>query len=99
MPGIGAFGRRGPEASSTVIPPTTVTVTLDSGQKIEGRLARMDDFLVTLIDSDGNQKTFPRKGDQPRVEVHDPLQGHLDLLPAYTDKNIHDVTAYLATLK
>ena len=31
--------------------------------------------------------------------VHDPLRPHKDLLPVYTDKDIHDVTAYLATLK
>ena len=80
------------------VPPTTVTVTLASG-KVEGRLVRIDDFDVTLANADGTQRTFRRDGDIPKVEVHDPLQPHKDLLPVYTDKNIHDVTAFLVTLK
>ena len=44
-------------------------------------------------------RTFRRNGDVPKVEVHDPMQAHQDLLPVYTDKDMHDVTAYLVTLK
>jgi cytochrome c oxidase cbb3-type subunit 3 len=99
MPGAGAFGQRGNNASSKPLPPTTVTVTLASGEKVGGKLERIDDFLVVLTDANGNERTFVRNGDQTRVEVHDPLQGHLDLLPVYSDKDIHDVTAYLATLQ
>jgi mono/diheme cytochrome c family protein len=97
MPNAGRGGRGAPV--SVNVPPTTVTVTLMSGQKVEGRLGRIDDFLVTLTDSEGKLRSFPRKGDKPRVELHDPMQPHLDLLPVYTDKDIHDVTAYLVTLK
>jgi mono/diheme cytochrome c family protein len=79
--------------------PTTVTVTLPLGQKAEGTLVRIDDFLITLTDSDGTPRTFRRDGDNPRVEIHDPIQPHKALLPVYTDKDIHDVTAYLVTLK
>ncbi|MGA3190409.1 MAG: c-type cytochrome [Bryobacteraceae bacterium] len=78
---------------------TTVTVTLGSGQKVEGRLVRVDDFLVTLADSDGTQHTFRRDGDKPHVEIHDPLQPHKDLLGVYSDKDIHNLTAYLVTVK
>ena len=60
---------------------------------------RIDDFIVTLMDADGVTHTFRRDGDTPKVEVRDPLQGHKDLLKVYTDKDIHDVTAYLVTLK
>jgi len=98
MPGGGGRGGRG-AAPTFNIPPTTVTVTLAGGQKIEGRLERVDDFLVTLRDAEGNLRSIPRKGSVPRVDIHDPLQPHLDLLPVYTDKNIHDLTAYLVTLK
>jgi cytochrome c oxidase cbb3-type subunit III len=97
MPNGGGRGGRG--ASTVTVPPTTVTVTLASGQKVEGRLGRIDDFLVTLTEADGRLRSFPRTGDQPHVEVHEPMQPHLDLLPVYTDKEIHDVTAYLVTLK
>jgi cytochrome c oxidase cbb3-type subunit III len=94
MPGGGFFGGGGGR-----VPPTTVTVTLGSGQKVEGRLLRVDDFIVTLADADGTQQTFRRDGDKPKVEIHDPLQPHKDLLGIYTDKDIHNLTAYLVTVK
>jgi cytochrome c oxidase cbb3-type subunit 3 len=79
-------------------PVATATVTLPDGV-VQGRLVRLDDFLVTLAFEDGTTRTIRRSGDAPRVEVHDPLAAHDDLLATYTDANIHDVTAYLATLK
>jgi mono/diheme cytochrome c family protein len=91
-------GGRGMAAAAN-LRPTTVTITLAPGQKVEGRLVRLDDFTVTLADSEGNSRSFRRSGDTPKVEVHDPLEPHRQLLPVYTDKNIHDITAYLATLK
>ncbi len=77
----------------------TVTITLPSGERIEGPLIRIDDFLVSVGLPDGSEHTFHREGDQPKVEVHDPMKPHRDLLAVYTDKDIHDVTAYLVTLK
>jgi cytochrome c oxidase cbb3-type subunit 3 len=79
--------------------PVMATVTLQGGQKIEGQLNRIDDFLVTLILADGSTRTFRREGDVPRVEVRDPRDPHRNLLPEYTDRDIHNVTAYLVTLK
>jgi cytochrome c oxidase cbb3-type subunit 3 len=78
---------------------TTVVVTLPSGQKYEGRLERIDDFMVTLTQADGTPRSFRRNGDTPKVDVRDPLEAHRNLLPVYTDKDIHDVTAYLAGVK
>jgi len=77
----------------------TVTVTQPSGERVEGDLVRVDDFLVTLRLADGTTRTIRRDGDRPKVEIHDPMQTHRDLLSVYTDKDIHDVTAYLATLQ
>jgi cytochrome c oxidase cbb3-type subunit 3 len=77
----------------------TVTVTLASGAIVEGRLVHIDDFLVTLKLPDGTSRSFRRNGNLPKVIVRDPLQTHKDLLPVYTDKDIHDLTAYLVTLK
>lgn len=96
MPGGGGRGRG---ATGANVPPTTVTVTLASGQKVEGRLVRVDDFIVTLADADGAQRTFRRDGDRPKVEIHDPLQPHKALLGVYSDKDIHNLTAYLVTVK
>ena len=95
MPG----GRGGRGAPAVAAPVTTVAVTLASGQKAEGRLERLDDFIVVLRDSNGGIRSYPRNGAQPKVEIHDPLQPHMDLLTVYSDKDIHDVTAYLVTLK
>ena len=77
----------------------TATVTWPSGEKVRGRLVRIDDFLVTVALDDGATRTIRREGDVPAVEVADPLAGHQALLGILTDKDMHDVTAYLATLK
>jgi mono/diheme cytochrome c family protein len=87
------------EPATTKIAPVTVTVTLANGQKVEGRLGRIDDFIVTLVQVDGTPRTIRRDGEVPKVEVHDPMKAHKDLLPVYTDTDIHNVTAYLVTLK
>lgn len=94
MPG---GGRGGPTTGN--LKPVTVTVTQPSGQKVQGRLVRIDDFTVTLIDSDDNTRTIRRSGDSLKVELHDPIKPHRDLLRAYADKDIHNVTAYLVTVK
>ena len=94
MPGSGRGGGGGGRG-----PVTTVTVTAAGGKVTKGRLVRIDDFLVTLIDEEGAPRTFTREGDMPKVELHDPLKPHRDLLPKYEDKNIHDVTAFLVTVK
>jgi cytochrome c oxidase cbb3-type subunit III len=100
MPGGGGGGRAGRGNGSPVnVPPTTVTVTDAAGRKADGVLVRIDDFIVTLRDADGREQTFRRDGDEPKVEIHDPLKPHRDLLPIYTDREIHDLTSYLVTLK
>jgi len=77
----------------------TADVTTAPGQTVSGTLIHIDDFLVTLRMSDGTERSYRRDGAIPRVAVHDPLQKHRDMLPTYTDENVHDVTAYLVTLK
>ena len=76
-----------------------VTVTLPSGEMVAGKLDRLDDFTVSLITADGTHRSFRTNGNTPRVDVRDPLQPHRDLLGVYTDADIHDVTAFLVTLK
>jgi cytochrome c oxidase cbb3-type subunit 3 len=77
--------------------PATVTVTLPSGQTVAGRLAYRDEFTIALTDADGWYRSWPSH--QVRFKVDDPLQGHIELLGVYTDKDMHDVLAYLQTLK
>jgi mono/diheme cytochrome c family protein len=98
MPSTAA--RPNPDGSMPVhVPPTTVSVTDAAGVKTDGTLVRIDDFIVILRTPAGDQQTFRRDGDVPRVEIHDPLKPHRDLLPVYTDREVHDLTAYLVTLK
>jgi cytochrome c oxidase cbb3-type subunit 3 len=99
MPRVGGF-----EAMFSNRPPdprtiTHVTVTLANGKSYSGKLDALDDFTVSLTTDDGDYYTFPRNGDSPKVVVHDPLQAHLDMLVKYTDTDIHNLTAYLVTLK
>lgn len=94
---VGGGGGRGRGGA----PPTPVTaIVVDaSGQKTEGRLIRLDDFSVVVALADGTSRSFRRDGDVPKIEVRDPREAHRKLLPTYADKDIHDVTAYLVTLK
>jgi cytochrome c oxidase cbb3-type subunit 3 len=76
------------------------TVTTASGELAKGTLVRLTDFEVTIFDAaSGQMRTWLRSNDMPRVAVIDPLQAHMDLIPKWTDRDMHNVTAYLATLK
>jgi cytochrome c oxidase cbb3-type subunit 3 len=97
--GGGRGGRGGRGGATTDARTVTVAVTLPAGESVEGRLLLIDDFLVTVGLADGTMRTFRRDGDVPKVEVRDPIKAHRDMLPVYTDKAMHDVTAYLVTLK
>jgi cytochrome c oxidase cbb3-type subunit III len=85
---------RGGAGGSTV----TVTVTPPGGAAITGALVHLDDFNVALRDSSGEYRSFKRTS-AVKVEKHDPTEMHHQLLDQYTDKNIHDIVAYLETLK
>jgi cytochrome c oxidase cbb3-type subunit III len=74
-----------------------VTVTLPSGETISGKLKRIDEFNISLWDQSGEFHSWPRS--EVKVEIHDPLQAHRDLLAQYTDSDMHNVLAYLETLK
>ena len=94
--GGGIGGGRGRGGAPSAV---TATVSTPSGEKVEGRLMRLDDFMVVVGLADGTSRSFRRDGDVPTVEVKDPREPHRKLWPTYTDKDIHDVTAYLVTLK
>ena len=91
--------RRGGFGTPRGTKPTLVTLTPKTGAQVQGKLVRMDAFQVTLELEDGTIRSFGRDGESPRVEVKNPLQPHIDMLPQLTDQNMHDVTAYLVTIK
>ena len=76
----------------------TVTVTLPDGTSVKGALVSMDDFHVALRDDTGTYRSWTRT---PAMKVvkDDPLSAHVELLDRLTDKQMHDVVAYLETLK
>ena len=103
---LGGGGRRGGRGAAAAPGPPTrdpraviATITLPGGETVQGPVVRMDNFLITVRQADGTQRTIRRMGDTPKVELKDPLAGHKALLAELTDKDMHDVTAYLAGLK
>lgn len=78
-------------------PESTATVSLRSGKQVQGRLVHQDPFYVSVVDTDGWYRSWPAT--DVKVQVKNPLAGHLDLLQTISDKEIHDVFAYLETLK
>jgi cytochrome c oxidase cbb3-type subunit 3 len=93
--GRGGRGRAGAATSASAV---RVTVTPASGEPVTGVLIQMDDFNVSLRDAAGAYRTFKR-GPGVKVVKDDPLAAHHALLETLTDKNMHDVVAYLETLK
>jgi mono/diheme cytochrome c family protein len=76
----------------------TVTLTPASGAPMSGVLVQMDDLHVTFRDESGAHRVV-RRAPMLKVVKTDPLQAHHELLDRITDKNIHDLVAYLESLK
>jgi cytochrome c oxidase cbb3-type subunit 3 len=76
----------------------TVTVTPANGAAITGTPIHMDDFNVSLRDDQGEYHSWKRTA-ALKIVVTDPLKAHVELLDKITDKNMHDIVAYLESLK
>jgi cytochrome c oxidase cbb3-type subunit III len=76
---------------------TTVVVTLPSGEQIKGPLEHVDEFMVSLRDGSGGYRSFSRE--QVKVELQDALAVHRELLGKLTQADVHNLFAYLETLK
>jgi cytochrome c oxidase cbb3-type subunit 3 len=83
-------------AESTKVMPTA-TVTLPSGQTVSGKLAYRDEFTIGLIDPSGWYRSWPVT--QVKFTVMNPLEAHIEQLGKYTDEDMHNVLAYLQTLR
>ncbi len=77
--------------------PRMATVTLASGARVTGELVFVNTYEVSVRMPDGKTDTWP--ADRVKLEITDPLQAHRDLLPKYTDADMHNMFAYLWTLK
>jgi cytochrome c oxidase cbb3-type subunit 3 len=74
-----------------------ITVTLPSGQSIPGELAYRDEFTVGVRDSLGRYHSYSAK--RVKYTIDAPVEAHAEQLPKYTDADIHDLMAYLQTLR
>jgi cytochrome c oxidase cbb3-type subunit III len=74
-----------------------VTVTLPSGEIAAGELAYRDEFTVGLRDSSGRYRSWPTS--QVKYHIDAPAEAHVELLGKYTDADIHNLMAYLQTLR
>ena len=85
-------GGRGPAPSLA-----RATFLLPSGQTVAAPVAAEDDFTITVLDPTGARQTYPKSA--VKVKIEDPLSAHFDQLGKYTDADMHNVYAYLETLK
>lgn len=92
-------GRRLGRFGGGSTPPTTVTVTSADGTAVTGDLVRHDDFFVSLRTASGDYRSFSRLAGELEVEIDDPLARHKALWSELDDAAMHDVTAFLETLK
>lgn len=82
---------------SKPLPSPKVTIHLPSGEVVSGTLVRADEFNVEMKDSAGWHRSFVRKGAQ--VDIEDPMTFHREQLAKYSDADMHNLLAYLETLK
>jgi cytochrome c oxidase cbb3-type subunit 3 len=75
----------------------TATITLPDGKKMEGKLVHADEFDIAIKGADGWYHSWPRG--EVKTEIHDPLAAHKALMEKYTDADVHNVFAYLESLK
>ena len=75
----------------------TVTVTTPSGQTVSGELSYQDEFTIGLTDAAGWYQSWPASS--IKYTIHAPAEAHAELLPKYTDDDVHNLMAYLQTLR
>ena len=73
------------------------TIVLQSGETVTGPLAAEDDFSVTILDPSGAKHAYQKSA--VKVTIDDPLSAHFDRLGKYTDADMHNVYAFLESLK
>jgi cytochrome c oxidase cbb3-type subunit 3 len=74
-----------------------VTVTLSSGSKVTGELVYRDEFTIGLRDGEHHYRSWSTS--RVKFSVDAPAEAHAELLPKYTDDDIHNLMAYLQTLR
>jgi cytochrome c oxidase cbb3-type subunit 3 len=74
-----------------------VVVTLPNGQKLSGKLAYKDEFHIGMRDSNGWYHSWTTSAVKYTIDA--PVDAHAELLAKYSDDDIHNLMAYLQTLR
>jgi cytochrome c oxidase cbb3-type subunit 3 len=90
-PGSGARGSGPPPA------PPTATVTTRDGKVVIGKVVSHDEFMISITDGEGWRRSWPVR--DVKIAIDNPLHAHVELLNKYTDADMHNVFAYLQSLK
>lgn len=75
----------------------TASVTLASGETVKGTVAYLDEFTIGVRDASGAYRAWPVKSVKYKLDA--PAEAHAELLGKYTDDDIHNLMAYLQTLR
>jgi len=76
----------------------TATVKTRDGGTVTGRVTQVSDFRITLVDRAGQMHVINREPGVD-VQINDPLAAHQEWIMTLTNADMHNVTAYLETLK
>jgi cytochrome c oxidase cbb3-type subunit 3 len=77
--------------------PKSAIVTTSSGHQFKGTLAYQDAFTVAIKDRGGWYHSW--SADEVKIQIRDPVAPHLELLYKYRNADVHNLFAYLETLK
>lgn len=96
-----ASRREGLELEMQMLYPQNVkaklTVTTKSGETFTGMLAEKDEFHISMTDSEGWRKSWPMR--EVDYKIDSPSDAHIEQFEKYTDDDIHNLMAYLQTLR
>jgi cytochrome c553 len=93
--GGGRGGGRGARGGGGGGSNVTAIVTTKDGKDFTGTPLKNTDFIVEIRTTDGEDKTWLRDGEWPKVKLTNRMQAHIDLMMKYTDADIHNLAAYL----
>jgi cytochrome c oxidase cbb3-type subunit 3 len=74
-----------------------LTVTTKSGETFTGTLTYKDEFHIAMTDSEGWHRSWPIRAVQYKIDS--PVDAHAEQFEKYTDDDIHNLMAYLQTLR
>jgi cytochrome c oxidase cbb3-type subunit 3 len=75
----------------------TVTLTLRSGRTRVAPLVSEDEFTIVVLEPSGARHTYQKR--DVKFKIDNPMSAHFSQLTKYTDVDMHNVFAYLNTLK